>query len=179
MSEFTSSQDIHEQTRWYALAVRYQHEQQTERALRSKGLETLVPLYRSPRQWSDRVKEIDLPVFAGYVLCHFPLAQRTHVTDTPGVAKIVGFGGTPAPLEDSEIAGIRLVMESKQRWAPWPHLKAGDRVRVERGPLRGLEGTLLRTKDALRLVIGVELLQRSMAVELDRTVIGPVWKKAV
>lgn len=179
MSEFTSSQDIHEQTRWYALAVRYQHEQQTERALRLKGLETLVPLYRSARQWSDRVKEIDLPVFAGYVLCHFPLAQRTQVTDTPGVAKIVGFGGTPAPLEDSEIAGIRLVMESKQRWAPWPYLKAGDRVRVEGGPLRGLEGTLLRTKDTLRLVIGVELLQRSMAVELDRTVIGPVWKKAV
>ncbi|HSP70100.1 MAG TPA: transcription termination/antitermination NusG family protein [Bryobacteraceae bacterium] len=179
MSEFTSSQGIHEQTRWYALAVRYQHEQQTARALRSKGLETLVPLYRSPRQWSDRVKEIDLPVFAGYVLCQFPLAQRTQVTDTPGVAKIVGFGGRPAPLEDSEIAGIRLVMESKQRWAPWPYLKAGDRVRVERGPLRGLEGTLLRTKDALRLVIGVELLQRSMAVELDRTVIGPVWKKAV
>jgi transcription antitermination factor NusG len=172
-------EQMSEQTRWYALAVRYQHEQQTEKALRSKGLETLVPLYRSQRQWSDRVKEIDVPVFGGYVLCHFPLTQRIQVTDTPGVGKIVGFGGAPAALEDSEIDGIRLVMESKQRWTPWPYLKAGDRVRVERGPMRGLEGTLLRTKDALRLVIGVELLQRSMAVELDRTVIEPVWKKAV
>ena len=173
------SEQMSEQTRWYAVAVRYQHEQQAERALRSKGLETLVPLYSSQRQWSDRVKEIQLPVFAGYVFCHFPLRERIQVTDTPGVGKIVGFGGTPAAIEDSEIAGIRLVMESKQRWAPWPYLKAGDRVRVERGPMRGLEGTLLRTKDAVRLVIGVELLQRCMAVELDREAIEPIGKRVV
>lgn len=176
MPEDTSCEQLNEDARWYALAVRYQHEQKTERALRSKGLETLVPLYRSERQWSDRVKEIELPVFAGYVFCHFPLTRKMQVTDTPGVGQIVGFGGRPAALEDSEIAGIRRVTESKQRWIPWPYLKAGDRVRVERGPMRGLEGTLLRTKDALRLVIGVELLQRSIAVELDREAIGPVWK---
>jgi len=179
MSEHPNSENTSEQPKWYALAVGYQHEQQTERALRSKGLETLVPLYSSQRQWSDRIKEIQLPVFAGYVLCHFPMTERLHVTDTPGVGKIVGFGGTPAALEDSEIAAIRLVMESKRPWAPWPYLKAGDRVRVERGPMRGLEGTLLRTKDALRLVIGVELLQRSMAVELDREAIEPIRKRTV
>ena len=168
-----------EQPKWYALAVGYQHEQQTERVLRSKGLETLVPLYRSQRQWSDRVKEIQLPVFAGYVLCHFPLRERLRVTETPGVGKIVGFGGTPAALEDSEIAAIQRVVASNRPWAPWPYLKAGDRVRVERGPMRGLEGTLLRTKDALRLVIGVELLQRSLAVELDREAIEPIRKRTV
>jgi transcription antitermination factor NusG len=169
----------YQEPKWYALAVGYQHEQQTERALRSKGLETLVPMYSSQRQWSDRIKEIRLPVFAGYILCHFALMQRLQVTDTLGVGKIVGFGGTPAAIDDSEIDGIRLVMESKQPWAPWPYLKAGDRVRVERGPMRGLEGTLLRTKDALRLVISVELLQRSMAVELDREAIQPIWKRTV
>jgi transcription antitermination factor NusG len=169
----------YEQPKWYALAVGYQHEQQAERALRSKGLETLVPLYKSQRQWSDRVKEIQLPVFAGYVLCYFPLRERLHVMDTPGVGKIVGFGGTPAAVEDSEIAAIQRVVASKQPWAPWPYLKAGDRVRVERGPMRGLEGTLLRTKDALRLVIGVEMLQRSMAVELDREAIEPIRMRTV
>jgi transcription antitermination factor NusG len=136
-------------------------------------------LYSSQRQWSDRIKEIRLPVFAGYILCHFPLTERLQVMDTPGVGKIVGFGGMPAAIEDFEIDGIRLVMESKQPWAPWPYLKAGDRVRVERGPMRGLEGTLLRTKDALRLVIGVELLQRSMSVEVDREAIEPIRKRAV
>ena len=79
--------------KWYALTVRYQHERQTEKALQSKGLETLVPLYRSRRQWSDRVKDVELPLFAGYVLCRFALSQRMPVLDTPGVAKIVRIWG--------------------------------------------------------------------------------------
>ena len=159
--------------RWYALTVRYQHEQRTQRSLQQKGLETLVPSYRSRRQWSDRMKEVELPLFAGYVLCRFALVERTRILTTPGVATIVGFGGAAAPLEDAEIAGIQRLLASKLRLAPWPYLKPGDRVRVEQGPMRGLEGTLLRTKDSLRLVIGVDLLQRSIAVELDRDVVAP------
>ena len=167
-----------QENKWYALTVRYQHERQTERALQSKGLETLVPLYRIRRQWSDRVKDVDLPLFAGYVLCHFAWTERLEVLGTPGVAKIVGFGGADAALEDSEIATIRLLLALNLPLAPWPYLKAGDRVRVERGPMRGLEGTLLRTKEGTRLVIGVELLQRSIAVEVDRETIVPMrtWK---
>jgi transcription antitermination factor NusG len=161
-------------TRWYALTVRHQHERQTEHALQSRGWETLVPLYRSRSQWSDRFKEIDVPLFAGYIFCQFPLDQRIHVMDTPGVAKIVGFGGAPVPLEDREIADIRLLVASAIPLRPWPYLQPGDRVRVERGPLRGVEGTLLRTKDRWRLVIGVELLQRSIAVEVDPEMIVPV-----
>ncbi|MCU1335363.1 MAG: transcriptional activator RfaH [Bryobacterales bacterium] len=181
MSENTTPEVTSEQARWYALTVQYQHERQTEKALQSKGLETLVPLYRSRRQWSDRVKDVDLPLFAGYVLCHFDLSERIRVLDTPGVAKIVGFGGTMTALDDLEIAGIQQLLALNLPLAPWPYLKAGDRVRVEHGPMRGLEGTLLRTKDALRLVVGVELLQRSIAVELDRQDIVPerAWKKAV
>lgn len=159
--------------KWYALTARYQHERQIERALRSKGLETLVPMYRSRRRWSDRVKDIELPLFAGYILCHFALAERMRVLDTPGVAKIVGFGGAPAALEEGEIAGIQRLLALNVPLAPWPYLKPGDRVRVERGPMAGLEGTMLRTKDSLRLVIGVELLQRSIAVELDRDAVAP------
>jgi len=168
-------------TKWYALTVRYQHERQTERVLQSKGLETLVPLYRSPRQWSDRVKSVDLPLFAGYVFCRFTAGTqvngRMQVLDTPGVSGIVGFGGALAAIEDSEIADIQRLVALNLPLAPWPYLKAGDRIRVERGPMRGLEGTLLRTKDALRLVIGVELLQRSIAVEVDRDSVIPEKKR--
>jgi transcription antitermination factor NusG len=166
-------------TKWYALTVRYQHERQTERALQSKGLETLVPLYRSPRQWSDRVKSVDLPLFAGYVFCRFTVDGRMQVLDTPGVGRIVGFGGALAPIDNSEIADIQRLLALNLPLAPWPYLKAGDRIRVERGPMRGLEGTLLRTKDALRLVIGVELLQRSIAVEVDRDAVVPGKKAGV
>jgi transcription antitermination factor NusG len=160
--------------KWYALTVRYQHERQIERALQSKGLETLVPLYRSRRQWSDRVKEIDLPLFAGYVLCHFALTRSIPVLDTPGVGRIVGFGGMPVALETAEVAAIQRLLALNVPLAPWPYLKPGDRVRVEHGALRGLEGTLLRTKESLRLVIGVDLLERSIAVELDREAVIPV-----
>ncbi len=177
MSEITilkpASQPAAEPVRWYALTVRHQHERQTEKALRSKGLETLVPLYRSRRQWSDRVQELDLPLFAGYVMSRFALNQRIAVLSTPGVASIVGFGGKPAPLDDAEIAAIARLLESKLALAPWPYLKPGDRVRVEHGPMRGLSGTLLRTKEGLRLVIGVDLLQRSVAVEVDRAWVVP------
>ena len=167
-------QDTIPEQKWYALTVRYQHERQTEKALQSKGLETMVPLYRSRRHWSDRVKDLELPLFAGYVLCQFDLNDRIQVLNTPGVAQIVGFGGAPAALEDAEINDIQRVLMSKLPLAPWPYLKAGDRVRVERGPMRGLEGALLRTREALRLVIGVELLQRSIAVEVEREAVVPI-----
>jgi transcription antitermination factor NusG len=173
MPEYTSSEHNSEQ-KWYALSVPHQHERRTEKTLRLKGLETLVPVYRSRRRWSDRVKEVEMPLFAGYVLCQFDLADRIHVTDTPGVAKIIGFGGAPAALEDSEVAAIQQVIASKVPLAPWPYLKTGDRVRVEHGPMRGIEGALLRTKDTMRLVISVELLQRSLAVEVGREAIIPI-----
>jgi transcription antitermination factor NusG len=158
---------------WFALTVRHQHERQIERLLRFKGWETLAPVYRTRRTWSDRTKVIEAPLFAGYVFCRFPLWERNRVTNTPGVAKIVGFGGAPTPVEDREIEEIRRVAASGLALRPWPYLKAGDRVRVERGPLRGLEGTLLRDKDGIRLVVGVELLQRSVAVELDPDMVAP------
>ncbi len=173
MSEIAILQPVPQHIRWYALTVRHQHERQAEKALRSKGLETLVPLYRSRRQWSDRIQELELPLFPGYVLCRFALGERIGILSTPGVASLVGFGGKPAPLEDGEIAGIEQLLASRLALAPWPYLKMGDRVRVEHGPMRGLEGTLLRTKEGLRLVISVELLQRSMAVEVDRESVVP------
>jgi transcription antitermination factor NusG len=166
--------DISQGIRWYALTVRHQHERQTERVLRSQGWETLMPVYRSQRQWSDRVKEIELPLFSGYVFCRFPLRDRVHVEDTPGVAQIVKFNGLTAAIDDREIEEIRAVVGSGARLSPWPYLRAGDRVRVERGPLRGLEGTLLRDGGEARLVVSVEMLQRSIAAEVDPEMVIPL-----
>ncbi len=159
--------------RWFALTVRHQHERRTAHALATQGWETLVPLYRSRRQWSDRVKEIELPLFTGYVICQFPLWARLRVEDTPGVARLVTFAGQPAPLAEEEIASIRRLLAAKLPLSPWPFLKAGDPVRVERGPLKGASGLLIRVKDSLRLVVGVELLQRSIAVEVDPDMVAP------
>jgi transcriptional antiterminator NusG len=153
---------------WYALSVRL--------ALEFNRFEALAPTYRAQRHWSDRVKEVDLPLFSGYVFCRFAFAERVRVMDAPGVARVVEFGGAPAEISETEIAAIRAAMASKLPVRPWPHLKLGDRVRVERGPLRGIEGTLLREalRDRWQLVISVEMLQRSLAVELEPEMVAPV-----
>ncbi len=163
-----------QQIPWYALSVKHQHERPLEAGLRSKGFEAWAPTYRGVRRWSDRKKEIDLPLFPGYVFCRFEFSHRVRVLDTPGVSRIVGFGGRPVAVSSEEIESIEAALASKLPLRPWPYAKPGDRVRVEHGPLRGVEGTLLREKDVTRMVIGVELLQRAIAVEIDAHFVVPI-----
>ena len=159
---------------WFALTVKHQHERSVEGALASSGVDTFLPLYRLRRRWSDRSIDLDAPLFPGYVFGRFAAGDRVRVLRTPGVARIVGFGGLPAPVAPSEIDGIRAALASKLPIGPWPYPKPGDRVRIESGPLRGLEGALVRQKDALHLVLSVELLQRSLAIEVTAETISPV-----
>jgi transcription antitermination factor NusG len=161
---------------WYALSVKHQHEQAACAALAFAGFAALAPRYRARRNWSDRVKELDLPLFAGYIFCRFDFDRdsRKHVLNIPGVSRVVSFGGKPAPLASDEIAAIQQVMAAGVVARPWPHLMTGDAVRIERGPLRGIEGRLLREAGQWQLVIGVELLQRSVAVTLDPSMITPL-----
>jgi transcription antitermination factor NusG len=158
---------------WYALTVKHQHERTIEIALTGKGFEAFSPMYRARRQWSDRTKEIERPLFAGYVFCRFPLEAKGLVLNTPAVSRVVQFGGTLAALPDAEIEAIRAIVASQLPVRPWPHLKPGDRVRIERGPLRGMVGVLLKEKCALELIVSVELLQRSVAVQIDATGVVP------
>jgi transcription antitermination factor NusG len=159
---------------WFALSVKHQHEKAVAEALGVLGVDHLLPLYRSSRAWSDRTREIDLPLFPGYVFAQLEADLRLHVLRIPSVTQIIGFGGKPAVVDPAEIAQIRAALESRLPLRPWPHLKAGDRVRVERGPLKGVEGLLLRERDHLRLVISVEILQRSVAVEISPELIVPL-----
>ena len=110
---------------WYAITVKHQHEQAVRFALTFKGFAALAPTYRARRRWSDRVRELDLPLFAGYVFCQFPFPERAQVLDTPGVAKVVEFGGNAGEISAEEIAAIQTVMASKLPVRPWPHLKPG------------------------------------------------------
>lgn len=159
---------------WFALTVKHQHERGVEAALKAWRLDAFLPTYRLRRRWSDRLKELEAPLFPGYVFGRFGPAERVRVLRIPGVARVVGFGGMPAPVAEKEIDAIRLALASKLPIGPWPYPKTGDRVRVEAGPLRGVEGVLLGNKDKLRLVLSVQLLQRSVAVEVAADEIAPV-----
>jgi transcription antitermination factor NusG len=163
---------------WYALAVKHQHENAVTKGLRETGFDALLPLYKSLRKWSDRTKQIEVPVFPGYVFANFPLDDRVRVLRIPAVRSIVSFNGKPATLTPAELAGLRAAVDSKLPLRPWPFLKPGDLVRIDRGPLKGLEGTLVQEKDCLRFVISVEMLQRSVAVEVSPDMIVPLRTRA-
>ena len=159
---------------WYALAVKPRHEKAVAKVLGYKGLEGFLPQYRDRRRWSDRIKLVELPLFSGYVFCRFSLDRRLAVLTTPGVRAIVGFGKMPSAVPDEEIDGVRAMVQSGLPVRPWPFLREGQVVVIEGGPLRGLEGKLARATDAWRVVVNVDLLQRSVAVTMDRNLIGVV-----
>lgn len=159
---------------WFALSVKPRHERSSAASLRSKGYEEFVPLYRSQRRWSDRVKELELPLFAGYVFCQFDVRFRLPILTTPGVVRIVGAGREPTPVPDGEIEALKSVARSGLPVEPWPFLQPGCLMSVEDGPLRGVQGTLLEIKQRERLVLSVGLLRRSIAVEVDRRWVRPL-----
>jgi transcription antitermination factor NusG len=163
-----------EELSWYALRVRSNSEFTVGTLLRSKGIEEFVPTYKLHRRWSDRVKELPRPLFAGYVFCRMDVNNRLPVLMTSGVVNIVGAGKQPLPISASELQAVRRILDSKLLASPWPWVRVGERVEIIRGPLAGVTGTLCREKSHLRLVISISLLQRSVAVEIDRDWVRPV-----
>jgi transcription antitermination factor NusG len=159
--------DFETRNSWYALYTRHQHEKSVHQVLVGKGFESFLPLYTAAHQWKDRVKRISLPLFPCYVFLRGPLVQWLPILTTPGVHSVVGSGGQPALISGTEIEAIRRVVESPAKAEPHPFLRCGDRVRVAVGPLRGLEGLLLRKKNWCKLLLSVEMLQRSVAVEVE------------
>jgi transcription antitermination factor NusG len=162
------------QHRWFALRVRSRYEKLVSTLLRNKGYEEFLPLYWSRRRWSDRFQSVDLPLFPGYVFCRLDPQYRLPLLITPGVLHFVGVGRIPEPIDDGEIAAIQSTMRSGLRAQPWPFLKVGHRVRLEEGPLNGLEGILIEVRKQHRIVVSVTLLQRSVAVEIERQWVRPL-----
>lgn len=158
---------------WFALTVKPQHERAVVEQLRFKGLESYLPLYRSRRRWSDRVKTIDLPLFSHYVFSQFDLSDRVRVLQTASVLSIVSFGGAPCPVATSQLEALRAIVGSGLPYSPWPFLQAGQRVEICGGPLKGVEGILAREKSECRVVVNMEMLQRAVAVEVERDLVRP------
>lgn len=159
---------------WYALQVRSRHEKIVAAHLGAQSQEWFLPVYRCRHRWSDRIKEIDAPFFPGYVFCRLNLSNRLPILMIPGVVMIVGSGRTPIPVDEAEIAHLQAAVKSGVPAEPWPFLEIGQRVRIERGPLCGLEGMLLDFRGHHRLVLSVTVLKRSVAVQVDQAWIRPV-----
>lgn len=159
---------------WYSVRTKPKHESIAAGALKGKGYEQYLPLYRSRRRWSDRVVDSVVPQFPGYVFCRFDANRRLPILTTPGVISIVSFGKGPTPIEESQIEAIQLVLSSGLAVEPCPFLREGQCIRVNRGSLEGLEGFLLKKKSEWRMVVSITMLQRSVSVEIDREWVSEV-----
>jgi transcription antitermination factor NusG len=152
---------------WHALYTRHQHEKSVAQVLANKGHEVFLPLVCATHQWRDRAKQLSLPLFPCYVFIRGGFERRLQILSTPGIINVVGCAGDPATIPQAQIDSVRRMIESPLRVEPHPFLQCGDKVRVEAGPLRGIEGLLVRQKNVFRLVVSVEILGRAAAVEID------------
>jgi len=163
--------------RWYAAYTSANHEKRVAKQLGQRSVEHFLPMYQSARRWKDRQMTLSLPLFPGYVFVRVALRDRLQVLQVPGVARLVGFNGPPTPLADEEIESLRRALADGLRAEPHPYLKAGRRVRITTGLLSGHEGILKRWKGGLRVVLTIELIERSISVEVDSSSVTPVPSK--
>jgi transcription antitermination factor NusG len=160
--------------RWFALRVKARCEKAVATIAQNKGFEQFLPRYERRRRWSDRLKSVEFPLFPGYVFCRLNPQHRLPLLTIPGVLHFVGIGKVPAPIEDAEIAAIQSAVLSGLLLEPWPFLELGQRVRLEHGPLAGLEGVFVGDSKQERIVVSITLLQRSVAVAIERHWAQPV-----
>jgi transcription antitermination factor NusG len=153
--------------RWYVAHTNANHEKRVTQQFVQRSVEHFLPLYESVRRWKDRRMTLQLPLFPGYVFVRLALFDRLKILQVPGVARLVGFSGQPAVLADSEIEALRTTARTHLHAEPHPYLTLGRRVRIKRGPLEGIEGILIRKKNALRVVLSIDLIMRSASVEVE------------
>lgn len=153
--------------RWYAACTRANHEKRVALQLAHRSVEHFLPLYESVHRWKDRRRKLQVPLFSGYVFVRMALCDRLRVLQIPSVVRLVGFNGHPAALPDKEIDALRISVAAQLRTEPHPYIAVGRRIRIKCGPLGGMEGILVRWKNSLRVVLSVNLIARSVAVEVD------------
>ena len=154
---------------WYVLYVKSRHEFVANDELMKKDIATFLPSVRRLREWKDRKKWVDFPLFPGYLFVHIQPRPESmlSVLKTRGAVNILSAEpGHPSPVSPDEITSLQLLIESGRDIDIYPHLKEGTRVRVKRGPLQGAEGTLESKEDQYMFLVNVELLGRSIGVKM-------------
>ncbi len=158
---------------WYALYTCPRHEKRVAEQMERRSISCFLPLYRSVRRWKDRRKELELALFPGYVFVRMALENKLKVLELPGAVRLVSFNGKPAAVSADEIETLRSRLSGASSIEPHPYLRTGRRVRVRNGAMAGLEGIIVRRKDRCRVVFSIDLIMRSVAVEVDEADVEP------
>jgi transcription antitermination factor NusG len=170
------AQDAALELAWYAVQTMPRHERKVAVELQRKGLGTFLPLVPSERQWSDRVRVLDMPLFPGYVFVQMsPVPDlRIAVLRSSGVTSFVGVRGVGIPIPDAQIAAVQSILDQKLPFSPYPFLNIGQRVRIRGGSLDGIQGILTEIKGDLSLVISVDLIHKALAIRVAGYRIEPL-----
>ena len=161
-------------SRWYAVRVRPWTEASVATVARNKGYKEFLPAYKVRRRWSDRVRSLDLPLFPGYLFCRLGQQSWLPLLTITSVCGLVGIGKTPIAIDDAEISAIEATIRSGLLAEPCPFMRFGQLVRLEQGPLAGLEGYYIETRKQHRVIVSVTLLQRSVSIEIERDWVRPL-----
>jgi transcription antitermination factor NusG len=168
----------HSQALWYAGYTAARHEKRVAKHLAQRGVEHFLPLYETIRHWNNGRHRVQFPLFPGYVFVRIALGERRRVLEVPGFVRLVGFRGIPCPLPESDINTMREGLSAGVLAEPYRYLTAGTRVEIRSGPLQGMTGILLRRQNKYRVVLSIDLIQRSMVVEVDASEVIPVRTKS-
>jgi transcription termination/antitermination protein NusG len=167
----------HKEASWYAVSTKSRQEKVVASMLEYLAVANFLPLVNEERRWSDRKQMVAMPLFQGYVFVRINTSGELQlcVLKVPGVVDFVRSRSGPLAIPDREIEDVRAVLSHGVGCSPYPFLKAGDRVRVVRGPLAGIEGTLIRSGSQSKLVISIEMIQRSVAASVAESDVEPVY----
>ena len=162
--------------KWYALATMSRHERLVAQQLENQAINTFLPTFTEIHRWSDRRKQVELPLFPGYLFVHAVLSSsvRRSVLFARGAAGFVTMGGEPLPVQDEQIEDVQKLVASKLQFQAHPFLKVGQRVRIRGGSLDGVEGILVRCNGGNRLVISIDAISRSVALRIEGYDIQPI-----
>lgn len=164
---------------WYAVYTRPSHERRAAKSFEFHRLENFMPCYRVVRRWKNRcTKTLEIPLFPGYLFVKIAAAERVRVLEVPGVVSIIGKGREPMPLPAFEIESLRAGLHLRQA-EPHPYLVVGQRARIRNGALAGMEGVMVRKKNGLRVVLTLDLIMQSVAVEVDGEDLEPAARSLV
>jgi len=152
---------------WYAAYTRARHEKRVAEQMQRRSVECFLPLYETVHHWKNGRHQVQLPLFPSYIFARISLGDRLRLLQIPGLVRLVGFGARPTPIPDQDVDNVRKALGSGLLVQPHPYLIAGTRVEVRSGPLMGLTGVVLRRHGEWRVVLSVDLLRRSIVVDLD------------
>lgn len=170
--------DPFSQPLWYAGYTAARHEKRVAEHFSQRGLEHFLPLYETIHRWNNGRHRVSLPLFPGYIFVRIPLQERLRVLEVPGFVRLVGFNALPQPLPEADIEKMREALGTGMLVEPYPYLTVGTRVEVRNGPLTGMTGILLRRQNKYRVVISVDLIMRSMVVEVAADDVAPIRNSA-